>query len=352
MKDKRVEYIDVLRGVTMILVVYSHVAVWGFDQMYMAYNDIFISFRMPVFFFISGWVFYKADRIWTSDTVKQIISKKFMVQIIPFLFFMHLYMIIFHEPEYESSPEYKYGYWFVYTLFQYFVIYIGAEVLFNRRNSNKRELVLMLFFLALSYAAFYYEQIIDVSEPTIYMQVLSVLSFSRIKYIIFFWLGTFVKKNFDSFVRITDNQYAMAACLGIFLFLSMIPNYIEGAGDFFISFVLLGVTGIVILFTFFRKNESYFTKDSRLGKILQFIGRRTLDIYLLHFFLLPYHMNNIGTWLIQNTNKTVELFIILAIAIWVVALSLLLSKIIRLSPFLAHYLFGAKTAPQLEVKGE
>lgn len=144
----------------------------------------------------------------------------------------------------------------------------------------------------------------------------------------------------------------MAACLGIFLFLSMIPNYIEGAGDFFISFVLLGVTGIVILFTFFRKNESYFTKDSRLGKILQFIGRRTLDIYLLHFFLLTYHMNNIGTWLIQNTNKTVELFIILAIAIWVVALSLLLSKIIRLSPFLAHYLFGAKTAPQLEVKGE
>ena len=109
MKDERVEYIDVLRGVTMILVVYSHVAVWGFDQMYMAYNDIFISFRMPVFFFISGWVFYKADRIWTSDTVKQIISKKFMVQIIPFLFFMHLYMIIFHEPEYESSPEYCYG---------------------------------------------------------------------------------------------------------------------------------------------------------------------------------------------------------------------------------------------------
>ena len=64
----RVEYIDALRGMTMILVVYSHVALWCFDNLNMAYNDVFMKFRMPTFFFISGWVFFKVDRIWNNDT--------------------------------------------------------------------------------------------------------------------------------------------------------------------------------------------------------------------------------------------------------------------------------------------
>jgi fucose 4-O-acetylase-like acetyltransferase len=127
------------------------------------------------------------------------------------------------------------------------------------------------------------------------------------------------------------------------LLLLIIPGYITDAGNNFISFLLSGFTGLIILFTFFRKNDSLFTKDRRLGKVLQFIGRRTLDIYLLHYFILPYHMNRIGTWLLQYTNKSVDLLIILILALWIIGLSLLLSEIIRLSPFLAHYLFGAKT---------
>ena len=53
---KRIEYIDAMRGFTMLLVVMFHVewTFWGSDY---GYNSFIEVFRMPLFFFISGWVF-------------------------------------------------------------------------------------------------------------------------------------------------------------------------------------------------------------------------------------------------------------------------------------------------------
>lgn len=338
----RVEYIDALRGMTMILVVYSHVALWCFDNLNMAYNDVFMKFRMPTFFFISGWVFFKVDRIWNKETIQSILKKKFMVQIIPFIFFMLLYMYLFNGPEYKTSFENKYGFWFTYILFQYFAIYIGVEALLNRNKSNKIELGIMLFMLSLSVLAFYYEQVRYTENMGIWRPILTVLSFSKLKYIIFFWLGTFVKKNFSTFIRLTDNQYVIALCLAVFLALLIHPFTITNNLLVFISFLLSGVTGIVLLFTFFRKNETQFLRNKRIGFALQYIGQRTLDIYLLHFFVLPYHMHTIGTWLSQYSNKSLDMLIVLALSLWIVTISLVISNIIRLSQFLGHYLFGVK----------
>ena len=99
----------------------------------------------------------------------------------------------------------------------------------------------------------------------------------------------------------------------------------------------------MVVFTFFRKNEHLFTKDKWFGKSLQFIGRRTLDIYLIHYFFLPYHcLQDFGAHLIQYGNKALEVVVILLLALCVLAISLIASSMIRLSPFLAHYLFGVK----------
>ena len=172
--------------------------------------------------------------------------------------------------------------------------------------------------------------------------MLTVLSFSKLKYIIFFWLGTFVKKNFSTFIRLTDNQYVIALCLAVFLALLIHPFTITNNLLVFISFLLSGVTGIVLLFTFFRKNETQFLRNKRIGFALQYIGQRTLDIYLLHLFVLPYHMHTIGTWLSQYSNKSLDMLIVLALSLWIVTISLVISNIIRLSSFLGHYLFGVK----------
>ena len=327
---------------TMILVVYSHIAFWCFDNINLAYNDVFMRFRMPTFFFISGWVFYKIERIWNKDTMFSIIKKKFMVQIVPFLFFMLLYMYLFNGPEYKTSFESKYGFWFTFTLFEYFIIYIVIETLLNRGKSNRIELGVMIIMLVLSILAYYYEQFKYSMNLDIWKSILTLLSFSKIKYIFFFWLGTYIKKNYQTFIRLTNNQYVIAACLGIFFALLIFSNSINNFVLKYISFLLSGVSGVIIIYTFFRKHENQFSKNKRIGQALQYIGQRTLDIYLLHFFVLPYHMHTIGTWLNQYGNKSADMLIILILSLWIVAISLLISKVIRLSHFLAHYLFGVK----------
>ena len=103
----------------------------------------------------------------------------------------------------------------------------------------------------------------------------------------------------------------------------------------------LSLTGLVIIFTFFRNHQDSFSKNTVIGNSLQYIGRRTLDVYLIHFFLLPLNLSFI-TIFIDHPMPIIEAAVSLIISLVIVAVSLLIGNVIRLSPRLAHYVFGAK----------
>lgn len=63
-----IEYIDSLRGLTIILVVFSHVSLFLLGSNCPS-NDVFLLFRMPLFFFISGYMAYSAN--FTSSLMKK-----------------------------------------------------------------------------------------------------------------------------------------------------------------------------------------------------------------------------------------------------------------------------------------
>ena len=96
-----------------------------------------------------------------------------------------------------------------------------------------------------------------------------------------------------------------------------------------------------LVFTCFRLFGSWL-KKLYLSRPLQYVGTRTLDIYLLHFFFLPRFLMPYADQLRTYDSRIVEFFVILAIALVVLAITLLASYLIRLSPFLGHYLFGVK----------
>ena len=98
----------------------------------------------------------------------------------------------------------------------------------------------------------------------------------------------------------------------------------------------------MLSFAFFRKYERTFSQEALIGRWLQYVGRRTLDVYLLHFFFLPKNLEWLGNYMMGNGSPTVELFISFTIAMMVVSLCLLMSNIIRLSPLLAHWILGVK----------
>ena len=108
-----------------------------------------------------------------------------------------------------------------------------------------------------------------------------------------------------------------------------------GVIDYFLGFL-----GVIIVVSFFAKNEASFSKDRVIGRSLQFIGERTLDVYLLHYFFVPINLEIVGRWLEVYCNPIIELFIEMTIALIVITVCLIFSKIIRISDYLAKLLFG------------
>ena len=342
-KTNRIGYIDALRGMAMILVVYFHIAAYGFGSYEIGYNDIIERFRMPTFFFISGWLFYKAGRIWDRQAIVGMIRKKFMVQIVPTAVFMLLYLVMFNLLEVGSFGSDKKGYWFTIVLFEYFVIYILSEALLNRQDSFKGELRVFAGMIILSASAFYYAKYYSryATELGVWKDILGFFSFVKIRHIIFFWFGTFVRRYFSRFIQLTDNHYAMALFMTLFTAGIVWPVIFSISGIEYLAYLIAGLSGTVICFTFFRVHEQHFSKGTWYGRGLQLIGRRTLDIYLIHYFVLPYNLVQPDVWQ-QYHNDMLFVPMALILALWVVIISLLISSILRVSPLLAKYLFGAK----------
>ena len=66
MTKQRLEWLDALRGFTMFMVVTNHIYGFGFDTntKYSMFMSVCLLFRMPLFFFISGFLAYKASFSW------------------------------------------------------------------------------------------------------------------------------------------------------------------------------------------------------------------------------------------------------------------------------------------------
>lgn len=338
MTKERIQYIDAMRGLTMILVIYSHICIFCFKEYFIAFNDILFLLRMPCFFFISGWLFYKIGRVWDKTTAQQVVHNKFMVQIIPTFIFLAL-----HERQnfFHQIGAFKGGYWFTFALFVYFVIYILTTLLFQR--FKHKDIWMFLVALLISIAAFWY----DVNYHRVSDQLgwgcelLGFLGFVTWRFYIFFMIGVLVRKYFDLFLRLTDRWYVLSGVVIIFILIAVLIHYGIKAQDFTL-FLLSGICGIVMVFTFFRKFASWFTKERFIGRGLQYVGTRTLDIYLLHFFFLPESMLLYNRQILVYDNKLLEVAIVMGEALVVLAVCLTVSRLLRLSPFLAHYLFGVR----------
>lgn len=330
----RIEYIDALRGFTMILVVFQHVAsfCWHLGKG-ISVHDYCMQVRMPMFFFISGFVLYKAGVVWDFKQIKAFFKKKIPVQLIsPFIFFLIFVYTTGRSFTDSNLDGSKVGYWFTFVLFVYYVIY--AAVRFCVRN-KWGDLVLLLVGVALYPLVFppFYQAV------PLPWQVKGLLSMCNWFYFIFFVLGTLARKYFSQLEQVLDKTWLLAACIVIFFlcnaFIDVFP-----VNDRIVR-RLLAFPGLVILFSFFRIHRHQLSKETLVGRCLQYIGRRTLDVYLIHFFLIPWNLERF-TLFKDIPMPIIEAAVSLTIAGLIIAASLLIGNIIRLSPFLAHWVFGAK----------
>ena len=318
MGTKRIEYIDAMRGFTMLLVVYSHISSIGYGVHYQSFNDFFIHFRMPLFFFISGWVLYKLGRVWDWSFFKSFLGKKFIVQIIPTVVFFSINIYLTDRINFDSFKETKAGYWFTYTLFEYFLLYgfftLLWHSLFKKESKYTDFFVLLFAFTVYELSTFQFKCNDSNVRP-----ILDVIGLYEWRYFFFFVLGTLVKKHYSKFVDVTNNKYVIGViiiCLTLMILFS--SKFLLIPAGKTIEFLIYGTLGIIVTLTFFRINEKWFTKDRLMGRGLQYIGRRTLDIYLLHYFFIP-HFKLLGNMFKDYDIAVIEFFISSLIALMVIS---------------------------------
>ena len=361
-KSPRIEYIDAMRGFTMILVVTAHVSAFalGFSQDPFHLNSVSLfcaTFRMPLFFFISGFILYKAGKVWDMHNSMEFIRKKFMVQIIPavifFFSFLYLFSWGYKHCIYDAA---KSGYWFTLILFYYFLAFIimkaiqrGYTAVCVKCNIGNAvikygnaiiELFIIAFVLFLSIAS---------KSGLINAETGALLSLPYLKYFIFFMFGYHSRQYFSTVTKLIDNSYITALVFVAFLSFSLVclKSGIVATNLYYkaIFGFIAGAFGICCVFSFFYRYRESFTSEKKLGRTLQYIGRRTLDIYLLHYFFIPRNLHSLLPISDYPENFTFNFFVVLLVSAIVISFSLITSNFLRISPFLAKLLFGVKPKP-------
>ena len=330
MATKRIEYIDAMRGFTMILVVYSHVCHFCFGDSLLGYNGTFFLFRLPCFFFISGWLFEPVSQ----RPFRQIVRKKFMVQIVPTFIFL---LLLAPPPEFfHQLGAVKGGYWFTFVLFEFFILYMIIVRISTRWS--------VLMALAIALGSFVYARNYDSLKSMAegwQLHVINGLGFASVtlwRFFLFFYIGAWMRRHFEAFIHWTSKPVVIIIITVVFFAIASTPhidNMCYEMGRFYIG----GITGMWMVFTIFRLSASWLQR-LHLSSPLQYVGRRTLDIYLLHYFFLPRFLMAYSPQLHANHDSMHEFLVIMLIALIVLLMSLLVSYILCLSPFLAKYLFG------------
>ncbi len=328
---KRIEYLDAMRGLTMILVVYSHIHVFALHLSTggggKSYNDLFILIRMPLFFFVSGFLLDKPGIVWKFQDVVPFIKKKAKIQLIPTFVFMLLFCYLFDGSVAGCLMDsYKFGYWFTITLFQFFIAYSLCKMM---PVSYQYKALFVMSFLFLGAGL---------------LPVWGAWQLDKLWYFVFFSFGAYVKGHFSSFLEFLESKYfpvLMVAFFGVAFFYIKSP-FINNLPRHALLKVPLGIAGICIVFNFFRKHEASFRQTTAVGRALQYIGKRTLDVYLLHYFFIPRQLEMVGDFFRANSNLSLEFVCSFLLSVIVVGLCLVVSNVIRTSDFLAHWLFGVK----------
>ena len=338
--QKRIRYIDALRGFTMFLVVLGHVMITSLN---ISRDSIvctfFLSFRMPIFFFISGYIAYNATNLWTPSFFIQKIKKKAFVQIIPACLFFTLYFLSRHRNfgelcQYVINTGFG-GYWFTFVLFEMFVIYYISSFIGKYIHNKITDILLILvcFFLLWFVHSEYNPQIGFLNLDNLF------------NYLKFFTFGILCKKYHIVFLQLINNDYFRTVVIMSFIlsfYLILDKDILNSHFNYYMLLknYTIRFTGLLTIFIFFHNKKSFFEKEKFFSRLLQYIGKRTLDIYLLHYFFIPYIPVCITSYITQTNMSIIQITLSSILSIIIIFICLLLSEIIRSSNILSHYCFG------------
>lgn len=335
---ERVEYLDSIKGLAIILVVMAHTIAWNYPNWeevclfkqsqpanYMAGGfvwQLIYTFHMALFFMVSGFLTGKIT-INSSNILSRLKSKTIRL-LIPYL--VTGYMINFVRG--------TWGYWFLLTLYEISLLAYGIIWFLQNFNSKKSLWIDASIFIV----------IYILLRGGSYMPIISyIIDPGVVKYFIPFSIGMLMRRH-----EIIEKIVCRSSCfsLSLFLFILLfstryITSYpllytIVAKIDFFFS--ILSVLACVMIFhIFIRWKES-----ERIMSFLAYIGTLTMPIYILHN-LFVIQISEIGTFILEQnvvTAITLQLVYSSVFTVISIGLSIFLYCVLSYSTFTRKLMFG------------
>ena len=335
----RLGYIDALRGIGIILLVYNHFLFFGFSggmsTMTPLDNEVMF-ILMPLFFVISGFVSYRKEQATTLPQLMKTLWMKVRQLLIPTII-----MFVFSRYAHCASivdglqDIMKKGYWFTFTLFQIIVIY--QILIYIARHFSKHIYKILVLCLPALIFAFPPEYTSD--NQYVILKILSIRQL--LAYYQYFIVGVIAKYNFELLQKTMTNKWWISLC---FIYAFFCPTYHDPYTNWLI--IIARITCIFWIAYYYR---NWLDKDSFLPNQLRYIGRHTIEIYFLHYFFL-FKIPTIEMYLFSfiNAQDTIclaheymlELLIVGTLAIIVCYVCLLIRKILDAFPLISELCFG------------
>ena len=357
-KKPRLEWLDALRGFTMIMVVANHVCNFAFTLPNQASSSMqfFVLFRMPLFFFVSGFLAYRASQIWTFRTLGEQLLKKVRVQTIPTIVFFLIGAAIIGDKFWPTVMNWlgltaKGGYWFTIVLLYMFIVYYFFCFFESWLQKICPKIpswlpIILLFVISLCfyetcYQPKYFSWAFGHKGPP--NMFINYTSFNQLFiYFPFFLYGNIVRRYWDTAQKVFDYKWFFPIIMVVLIFAGLDSrkwHFLRMAWAI-VPLTLARFTLLTIVFMYFRHYQQYFTQRTVIGASMQYIGRRTLDIYLLHMLFMP-NLPNIGEFFVKyRHNFVIDTTLSLILGLIIIGFCIITSNILRISPFLKKWLFG------------
>lgn len=298
--NNRLEFLDSLRGLAMLFVIYFHFLAYSTEPTSVV-NDIVIRWRMPLFFFISGFfaTFKNYDKVLYKKRIINRITKQLYPTIVVWAIFIFFSWVIGHASfrEYLLHGIYdpaKRGYWFTTSLVEVYLLYSIVSVILFALNVNFKKQGLVYLALAAVTGVVYIVYLKSFSPEGLILKFYSVLSIEKFSALIpFFFLGVFCRTYEESFFKVLGSLITGVVAVlsfSVLVLLSMEHSQIDS-----IVYYCSRIFGLVAVVSIFVCGKRYLDSTTAIGRYLIRIGRNTLPIYLFHFFLIilvPYLMTD------------------------------------------------------------
>lgn len=341
---QRLLYIDVLRGIAILIVIYSHILLFcvGYSET-SALTNLLRLYFLNGFFFISGFMAYKTFTLSLLEMIKNI-WKKITTLLIPTLITSGLYCAYVHgNPCSFLADPAKGGYWFTIALFIIMTIYTIEDFLIKKLKNRYLQSVIILFVAGLIYSWHKTDM-----PSTAWANYLSLGGTSY--YFPMFTIGVLCKKHIELFHKYLDIPLVKTSIFLIAMFGALIG---------YIPLLITSIT--VVLSTYFivkdilnihleiNEFQRYPNFKQLIFNNLQIIGQNTIEIYFLHYFLLFKMPQNVITFthsmykgdsVANHCSGIVEFGIYGSISIAIAFVCIGIHKVLTHVPYLSKLMFG------------